>query len=518
MQTFIDKFNEITDNKFDYLKLKNGQYILDESVLVITLTYPETREYEVMGAREIIENAAKKVFGADVPNLEIKLRKSHFDREFFLKDMKVFLKQFPMLYSMLSDDAITTEISDDKITVIFRLSEAICNYCREKSAGSKIDTYLKNNYCENIALKFVNAEDDISGSIEDFEREMEDEKSKFTLDNVSLGRVIQPQNVEEFIGKIIYDKAKYIEDVCKVSDSEVLCGQVVGLKECSKKDDPSRKFYKFMLKDFTREIGCLYFPSESTKNQITLLKEGKEIVARGKVMEDNYRKGSFTFWLKDISFCTLPKDFKVNRLRRRVDDEYHIVFPQPHVEVKQANLFDIVEREPVPEFLKGKTFCVFDLETTGFAPENDKIIEIGAVRIVDGVLTDTFNTYVDPKMPIPEKITSLTGIRDSDVIGQPVIDDVMPDFYKYSDNTILVGQNVQFDYGFISVNGARQNIYFENEMMDTLVLAKKYVPGLKKYKLSYLTSYFQVENISAHRGIYDALATAEVFIKLVKMM
>ncbi len=77
---------------------------------------------------------------------------------------------------------------------------------------------------------------------------------------------------------------------------------------------------------------------------------------------------------------------------------------------------------------------------------------------------------------------------------------------------------MQFDYGFIAVNGARQNIYFENEMMDTIVLAKKYLPTLRRYKLSNLTKHFGVENLSAHRGIYDAIATAEVFIKLVEMM
>ena len=95
------------------------------------------------------------------------------------------------------------------------------------------------------------------------------------------------------------------------------------------------------------------------------------------------------------------------------------------------------------------------------------------MRIVDGVITDTFNTYVDPKLPIPEKIIKLTGIKDSDVMGQPTIDEVMPDFYKYSHGCVLVGQNVQFDYGFISVNGARQNIYFDNDLMDTMTMARQ---------------------------------------------
>ena len=515
MQPFVEKFNEVTSDEFRYLKPRNIKFIISESLLMISFVYPAEREKEVLSSKDKILSGVKRALDGDIDNIEIKLIKSHFDRDFFLKDIIEFIKQFPMLSTVLDERNIITEIKDDKVSVTFRIDASLVDYCNKKSAGKKIEAHIKNNYCENIEVSFacIAAEED---SIEEFERQMEEEKSRFTLDNMSTGRTIQVQNTEEFIGSIVYGEAMYISDVNKELENVVLCGKVVNLKEMSKKDNPDKKFYRFVLRDFTREISCLYFPSKKTENQITLLKEGKEIIARGKVSEDKMRPGSFTFIPRDISLCTLPTDFKENRLRRKVDSVYHCVFPQPYVAVKQATLFDVAE--PVPEFMIGKTFCVFDLETTGFAPENDAIIEIGAVRIVDGIITDTFNTYIDPKRPIPEKIVKLTGIKDSDVMGQPTIDEVMPDFYKYSAGTVLVGQNVQFDYGFISLYGARQNIYFENDMMDTITLARQYVPTLKKYKLSYLTDYFHVENISAHRGIYDAIATAEVFIKLIKMM
>lgn len=516
MQTFIEKFNEITDERFTYLRLRNVRFIIDDELLTLTFAYPEIKESEVFSQKETLSTAVKRAFNGDFSNVEIKLVKSHFDRDFFIPDILEFLKQFPMLSTMVAQEDILTDYSDGKIYVTFRMSDSVCDYCNKKSAGKKIEEHIKNLYCEPVIIKFVNVDDDTSENIDDIEREMEEEKSRFKLDDVNLGRVIQPENVEEFIGKIVYEKARYIEDAKKETAEIVLCGTVSGLRELSKRDNPNRKYYKFTLSDFTGGISCIYFPNKKTENQITLLKDGKQIVARGKLTEDNMRDGVVTFWPNDICLCTLPKDFKVNRLRRRVDDEYHKVFPQPFVSVKQATLFDVV-KEPA-SFLRGKTFCVFDLETTGFAPENDRIIEIGAVRIVDGKFKDTFNSYIDPKIPIPEKITQLTGIRDSDVMGQPLIDEVLLDFYKYSANTILVGQNVQFDYGFIAVNGARQNIYFENEMMDTIVLAKKYLPELRRYKLSNLTKHFGVENVSAHRGIYDAIATAEVFIKLVEMM
>lgn len=516
MQTFVDKFNEITNEKFAYLRLRNAQFVIEGELLTLTFAYPESRENDVFSQKDAIATAVKRVFNGDFSNIEIKLVKSHFDRDFFIPEILEFLKQFPMLSTMVTQEDIVTDFSDGKIFITFRMSDSVCDYCNKKSAGKKIEEHIKSLYCEPTVIKFVNVDDDDSEGIDEIEREMEDEKSRFKLDDYNLGRVIQPENVEEFIGKIVYEKAKYIEDAKSEAVGVVLCGTISGFRELAKRDNPDRKYYKFTLSDFTGSISCLYFPNKKTENQITLLKDGKQIVARGKLTVDNMREGQVTFWPNDICLCTLPKNFKINRLRRRVDDEYHSVFPQPFVSVKQATLFDVV-KEPEP-FLLGKTFCVFDLETTGFAPENDRIIEIGAVRIVDGKFQDTFNTYIDPKISIPEKITQLTGIKDSDVMGQPLIDEVLLDFYKYSYNTILVGQNVQFDYGFIAVNGARQNIYFENEMMDTIVLAKKYLPTLRRYKLSNLTKHFGVENLSAHRGIYDAIATAEVFIKLVEMM
>lgn len=516
MQTFIEKFREVTDGRYDFLKLQNAEFVIDELLLSLTFAYPEEKERDVFAAVDDIKMGIKRAFDGDIDNIDIKFVKSHFDREFFLLDIMAFIKQFPMLATMLTEKDILTHADEKGIRIVFRMNDALCDYCNKKSAGRKIEEHIKNMYCENIDFGFEKYTDE-DDDIEDFERELEEEKNRFTLENLNAGRVIQPQNVEEFIGKIIYEKAAYIEDVIGETDRTVLCGVISGLRECAKKDNPNRKFYKFTITDPTdKSISCLYFPNKKTENQITLLKDGKSIVGRGKITEDQMRHGSFTFWPNDISFCTLPADFKINRIVRKVDDVYHTVFPQPYVSLQQTTLFDVV-KEPTP-YLRGKTFCVFDLETTGFKPESDRIIEIGAVRIVDGKFVDTFNTYIDPKMPIPEKITDLTGIRDSDVMGQPSIEDVLPDFYKYSDGTILVGQNVQFDYGFISVNGARQNIYFENEMEDTVVLGRKYIPDLKKYKLANLTRYFNIVNQSAHRGIYDALATAEVFIRLAELM
>ena len=161
---------------------------------------------------------------------------------------------------------------------------------------------------------------------------------------------------------------------------------------------------------------------------------------------------------------------------------------------------------------------MFDVETTGFDTSTCKIIEIGAVKVVDGVITETFSTYVDPLQHIPERITDLTSITDEDVAGAPNISVALPDFYKFAENTVLVGQNVNFDIGFINAEGKPLGIYFSNPREDTVEIAREHLKGLRNYKLGTILKYLGINNEHAHRAIHDAVATAKAFIRLADYM
>ena len=180
-------------------------------------------------------------------------------------------------------------------------------------------------------------------------------------------------------------------------------------------------------------------------------------------------------------------------------------------------MFD--SKEEIAPYLLGKTFCVYDIETTGLLPAIHKIIEISAVKIVDGKIVETFSSLVDPQCLIPEKITALTGISNKDVEGALIIDDVLPDFYKFVHSSIMVGQNnIAFDFPFLSTKAKAFNIYFDNEQVDTYVLAKKYIPELSKFNLNKLSEHLGIVNEKAHRALSDAITTAKVFIKLAKFI
>ena len=160
---------------------------------------------------------------------------------------------------------------------------------------------------------------------------------------------------------------------------------------------------------------------------------------------------------------------------------------------------------------------VFDIETTGFSPVRNNITEIGAVKVKNGQIVDRFSTFVNPREPIPYNIVKLTNITDDMVKDAPVIEDVLPQFRDFVDDSILVAHNARFDTSFIFEFASRQNIVFDDTFVDTVELARDLLPHLPKYKLDVVCNDLGVSLEGHHRAVNDAEATAECFIKLMDM-
>ncbi len=166
--------------------------------------------------------------------------------------------------------------------------------------------------------------------------------------------------------------------------------------------------------------------------------------------------------------------------------------------------------------LKGE-FVVFDIETTGLSPVNDKITEIGACRIKDGKITDRFSTFVNPQIHIPPNIVKLTNITDEMVADAPKIEEALPEFIKFINNAPLVAHNAGFDTSFIKANCERLEIPYTFAHIDTLTMARVLLPDLAKHKLNIVCDRLKISLEGHHRAVNDAEATAEVFIKFIKM-
>lgn len=164
------------------------------------------------------------------------------------------------------------------------------------------------------------------------------------------------------------------------------------------------------------------------------------------------------------------------------------------------------------------SFVVFDLETTGFSPTRNRIIEIGAVKVEQGRITDRFSTFVNPEVPIPLRITEITSIGDSMVADAPKIEAVLPEFLDFCKGCVLVAHNADFDYSFICKKGLEQGLDTEFTVVDTVGIARVLFPHLARYTLDNVAKVLKISLVNHHRAVEDAEATAEIFEKMIQVL
>ncbi len=180
------------------------------------------------------------------------------------------------------------------------------------------------------------------------------------------------------------------------------------------------------------------------------------------------------------------------------------------------DLQEIVTGERGQDF--SAEFVVFDIETTGFSPVNNRIIEIGAVKVSGGGISDRFSSFVNPDVPIPFEIEKLTGINDSMVMGAPFIEEVLPEFLAFCKDAVLVAHNANFDMSFIKENALRQNIRRQFTYVDTVGIARILLPHQAKHTLDAVAKTMGVSLENHHRAVDDAEATAEIFVKFISLL
>ena len=164
------------------------------------------------------------------------------------------------------------------------------------------------------------------------------------------------------------------------------------------------------------------------------------------------------------------------------------------------------------------SYVVFDIETTGFNSVNDRIIEIGAVRVIGGEIKETFSEFVNPECPIPYKITQLTTITDGMVKDAGTIEEILPQFLKFCEGSVLVAHNAGFDTGFIHENAKRLNLPYDYTVVDTLGLARCLMGHLGKFTLDNICKHLNIILETHHRAVDDATATGKIFVEFISML
>ena len=183
----------------------------------------------------------------------------------------------------------------------------------------------------------------------------------------------------------------------------------------------------------------------------------------------------------------------------------------------------VPDKDPIVTRGKGQTiddttYCVFDLETTGISFRTEKITEIGIMKVKNGEVIDTFETFVNPEKPIPMRVQEITNITDEMVKDAPTIEEILPKVLEFFGDSVLVAHNADFDTSFIKYNCEKMGLKFDNTYLDTLRLAKDLFPDYKKYKLGIIAENLGIKVEVAHRALDDVDTTVKVFKIMLNML
>jgi len=187
------------------------------------------------------------------------------------------------------------------------------------------------------------------------------------------------------------------------------------------------------------------------------------------------------------------------------------------------DLFDLPEqaRSWQDRKLAELAYAVFDTETTGFHPDaGDEILSVGAVRVLHGRLLrqEVFERLVDPGRAVPAASTQVHGITDEMVRGQPVLEEVLPVFARFCDETVLVGHNVGFDLSFLRRAESRTGVRFTQPVLDTLLLDAALHPDHERHSLEAIADRFGLDVLGRHTALGDALLTGEVLVRMLALL
>lgn len=162
-------------------------------------------------------------------------------------------------------------------------------------------------------------------------------------------------------------------------------------------------------------------------------------------------------------------------------------------------------------FVTPNSYVSLDIETTGLNPMRDKVIEVGAIKVINGEIVDTFSTLINPLVPIPYNITRITGLYDEDVNGEPVFNEIASDLYNFINGFIILGQNIKFDLSFLFEAFKEVGIEINNDYVDLLRISRKKSPNLSNHKLGTVANHLNVSYLGAHRAINDAIITYKCY-------
>ncbi|MBQ7953344.1 MAG: PHP domain-containing protein, partial [Clostridia bacterium] len=548
----------------DIFKLVDNE-ILKHSQAVNVAVYPENR------AMEIVAKCVKMVRKDSARNLEQQILNAYnlkdvslefiYDREVFnansIKTVAGYLTDYPQIVPILNNAQCT--LDGNKLSI-----DCLDGGIIDEEIKTLLTEAVKKMFDIDIKIELIHSKTD-----EEIEEQFEFEKQEI-IENIEKAR----QALEESKKKspVIYGREIKgtpdieISDITELSGRVIIDGYIFKKAPDIKETRNGAHIVTFSITDDKGAINCKVFTDDNAAFELLAgrLKKGTALRVRGQAQNDKYAR-ELLINVNDVNVIDWKKrtddaeekrvelhlHTKMSTMDAMTDAEVLVeqaikwghkaiaitdhgdvqAFPEAYhasnwgkdikvlygVECYLVNDSANAVSNPCDKDLNSE-FVVFDIETTGLSPVTEAITEIGAVKIRDGQIVDSFNTFVNPMKPIPQKIVELTGITDAMVEDAQPISVVLPQFYEFIGDATLVAHNAGFDTSFIK-NAAKENgMKFDFCYVDTLELSRSLVNGVKNYKLDTLTKHFNVKLENHHRACDDATATAQVFLKLLDIL
>ena len=374
-------------------------------------------------------------------------------------------------------------------------------------------------------------------------------------------------NPDVFYGRDFDEEAVTINTIQGEVGEVVIRGQIIDT-DMRELRNGEKTIVKIVITDFTDTIAAKIFVKNEQRDELMEhLKKGNFIKIKGVTTMDKFDHEiglSFLAGMKKIPDFTTPR--LDNSMEKRVElhchtkmsdmdgvsdvkdiikrakswghkaiaitdhgavqaftDAYHSVSPEDDFKViygVEAYLVDDLKKIITNSKNQSldDSYVVFDLETTGFSPNTCKIIEIGAVKVENGTITERFSEFVNPQVPIPFKIEELTGIRDDMVMGAETIEEILPRFMEFCEGCVMIAHNAEFDMSFIRKNCMDLDIPCDHTVGDTVAMARILLPALHRFKLDTVAKALKISLENHHRAVDDAECTAHIFVKFIEML
>ena len=512
----------VQKEEYSQFKLISADY--DESADTTTLTflYPTDSHQPTEQDKEKLKDEVQKFMG-DLAKCSVKFRQSYIDNQVLFDSLVDFeAVEFPYLKGFFNKTDTHYTKENNTIKILLNCDKEMKDLLEKNQFCNRFEDFLTSKYYENIEIELNPCKQPIK---EDLEENLSPQTELLNILNEEEKiNSVEVDEVLNIVGKLITAPAVFIKNIKKKNEEVVIAGKVsnpifsqfVPKSQKDKVNPVQKNKFTFLLTDASGNIEVIMFPVDKDVEKLKQIQEGNEVVVSGFLSEFANKTN---LKADALSLCkVLTKEVKY--IWREPIKDYLTIQPKPMVDLQQMDLFSMFEQKNFVQknsdyWTPDKSVVVFDFETTGLNAENCEIIEIGAVKVTNGVCVETFSTLVHPNCKLPSEITGITGITDEMLVFAPTLDKVLPDFHKFTQGCVLSAYNIGFDIKFLLKAGLKYRYKFDNPQIDTLELARNKVASLHNYKLSSVVKALGVSLEEAHRALNDAVATAKVFIKLI---